>query len=160
MIKDLIKSLSKNNVELIIIGEVASFFYGIKTISTKLEVIYLSVEENINKIVSALSPFDPKLRDQPKSLICNFDKFLFQNTKPLLIETNIGCIDLLGEVSGVGNFKAVESESVEMEIFDVFVKVISLDDLIKAKHAAGRPKDLLVLPELEALREILSEEEE
>ena len=46
-----------------------------------------------------------------------------------------------------------------MEICDVFVKIISLDDLINAKRAAGRTKDLLVLPELEALREVLNEED-
>ena len=34
------------------------------------------------------------------------------------------------------------------------IKIISLDELIQSKIAAGRPKDLLVLPELETLREI------
>ncbi len=46
-----------------------------------------------------------------------------------------------------------------MELFDFDVKVLSLNGLIKAKRAAGRPKNLLVLPELEALKELLEEEE-
>jgi hypothetical protein len=40
------------------------------------------------------------------------------------------------------------------------VRVLTLEGLIKAKRAAGRTKDLLVLPELEALREMLSETDE
>jgi hypothetical protein len=37
------------------------------------------------------------------------------------------------------------------------VQILSLEGLIKAKRALGRTKDLLVLPELEALREVLAE---
>jgi hypothetical protein len=37
--------------------------------------------------------------------------------------------------------------------------VLSLDALIITKRAAGRTKDLLALPELEALREVLKESE-
>ena len=37
--------------------------------------------------------------------------------------------------------------------------VLSLDALIASKRAAGRTKDLLVLPELEALREVAVEDE-
>jgi hypothetical protein len=44
-----------------------------------------------------------------------------------------------------------------MNLFNMPCRVLSLDALIVAKRAAGRPKDLLVLPELEALREIAEE---
>jgi hypothetical protein len=37
---------------------------------------------------------------------------------------------------------------------------LTLNGLIKANRAAGRTKDLLVLPELEALREMLAESDE
>ena len=74
-------------------------------------------------------------------------------------EPNIGDIDLLGEVAGIGDYAEVEMISVEMRAFDCEIKVLSIDGLIKAKRAAGRVKDLLVLPELEALREVLAEAE-
>jgi hypothetical protein len=74
------------------------------------------------------------------------------------LKSEIGDIDLLGEVKGVGSYAEVEKESLVMSLFGFDVKVLSIAALIKAKRAAGRTKDLLVLPELEALQELLSEE--
>lgn len=64
---------------------------------------------------------------------------------------------MLGEVSGVGDFEQVKNNSVEGEIYGCRVCLLSIEGLIKAKRAAGRTKDLLVLPELEALQELLAE---
>ena len=74
--------------------------------------------------------------------------------------TTIGDIDLLGEVSGVGDYEQVRKNSEVKELFGISVNVLTVEGLIKAKRAAGRPKDLLILPELEALKEVLSDEEE
>jgi hypothetical protein len=46
-----------------------------------------------------------------------------------------------------------------MNLFDVPCQVLSLAALITTKRAAGRTKDLLALPELEALREIAKDNE-
>jgi len=66
---------------------------------------------------------------------------------------------LLGEVAGVGDYEAVKKESVVDTLYNCQVRILTLDGLISAKRAAGRVKDLLVLPELEALKELLSETE-
>jgi predicted nucleotidyltransferase len=68
-------------------------------------------------------------------------------------DTEIGSIDLLGEVQGVGGYAECLQNSNEMELFGYPFHVLSLRDLIASKRAAGRPKDRLVLPELEAILE-------
>ena len=68
--------------------------------------------------------------------------------------TALGEIDLLGEVTGLGDYHAVQAHSTIIPIFDLPCQVLSLEGLIIAKRAAGRPKDLMVLPELEALVEL------
>ena len=78
-----------------------------------------------------------------------------QGTNFTLI-TDLGDIDLLGEVSGVDNYTQVFEQSKEIKFFDTKIRILSVDGLILAKRTAGRTKDLLVLPELEALREALS----
>ena len=67
---------------------------------------------------------------------------------------------MLGEVAGIGDYEAVKKELVIDTLYECEVHILTVKGLIKAKRAAGRTKDLLVLPELEALRELLSETEE
>jgi hypothetical protein len=69
------------------------------------------------------------------------------------LETSLGPIDLLGEIPGGGNYMDLVDASVELRLFAGAVKCLSLEQLIRAKRAAGRPRDLEALAELEALRE-------
>jgi hypothetical protein len=71
----------------------------------------------------------------------------------LISDSDIGKIDILGEIQGVGSFEQCLEDSSELELFGIPCRVISLENLIAAKRSAGRPKDLLVLPELEAILE-------
>lgn len=70
------------------------------------------------------------------------------------LTTDVGDVDILGEVTGIGSYPQVEAFSEVMEIFGINCKVLTLEGLIKAKHALGSAKDLRILPELEALAEI------
>jgi hypothetical protein len=58
-------------------------------------------------------------------------------------------------VAGVGGYEEARAASIAFTLYGHEVRILSLDALIQSKRAAGRPKDLLVLPELEALREVL-----
>lgn len=70
------------------------------------------------------------------------------------LSTDLGDIDLLGEVAGLGAYqKALEASSTE-QIFGHGCAVLTLDGLICSNRAAGRPRDLEALMELEALREL------
>ena len=69
------------------------------------------------------------------------------------MDTDLGKIDLLAEVSGLGTFEEVSEGSVETDAFERRVRILDLKSLIKSKKAAGRSKDVNLLPELEALLE-------
>ena len=70
------------------------------------------------------------------------------------LETDLGDIDLLGHLDGLGEFPSVARDAVTVPLFSSQYSVASLDALIRSKKAAGRSKDLNALPELEALREM------
>jgi hypothetical protein len=61
-------------------------------------------------------------------------------------------VDLLGEVTGIGGYCDMALQADIITAYDVSFKLIALDDLIRSKAAAGRPKDLLDLEALRALR--------
>jgi predicted nucleotidyltransferase len=64
-------------------------------------------------------------------------------------------MDLLGEITGGGDYDRLLPHSREMRMFGVAIKVLNLDKLIEVKRAAGRPKDFETIAELEAIREEL-----
>ena len=71
----------------------------------------------------------------------------------LYLHTDLGTLDLLSSITGVGDFERVVRDAVEVELFGHRIRAISLDDLITAKEALGRDKDLIVAKELRAIRE-------
>jgi predicted nucleotidyltransferase len=60
---------------------------------------------------------------------------------------------LLGEIVGGGTYEHLIDHSTEVDVFGIRCRVLDLDKLIQVKRAAGRPKDLEVIAELEAIRE-------
>jgi hypothetical protein len=70
------------------------------------------------------------------------------------LSTDLGDMDFLGEVSGLGGFGTVKAASEVKDVSGIEVRVLSLAGLIKSKTAAGRERDLYVLPELKALEEL------
>jgi hypothetical protein len=155
-----IQSLYKNKVEFVILGGVAIGFHGSGYVTQDLDFCYRRSKENLKKIVSALGQFKPRPRGFPENLPYIFDETTLQNATNFTFETEVGDIDLLGEVAGIGDYLAVEQMSISMQIFDCELQILSLKGLILAKTAAGRPKDLLVLPELEAMQEYLSKNQD
>jgi hypothetical protein len=67
--------------------------------------------------------------------------------------TSLGWIDLLGEIVGGGTWDDLTNHSVDMSLFGRPTRVLDLRRLIAVKRAAGRPKDLEAIAELEALLE-------
>ena len=80
-----------------------------------------------------------------------WDARTLRNGLNFTLETDEGMIDLLGEVTGLGNYDDIALRANEIEIDGSKVRVLALDDLIRSKAAAGRAKDLV---DLEALRVI------
>ncbi len=155
-----IKALTGEEVDFVIIGGVAISVHSSGYVTRDLDFCYLRTTENLKKIVAALASFNPRLRGFPKDLPFVWDERTLQNGTNFTLETTIGDIDMLGEVAGVGNFAAVSKQSASTILYDCEVRILNLEGLINAKRAAGRVKDLLVLPELEALQEAFAETEE
>ena len=69
------------------------------------------------------------------------------------LTTSIGYIDLLGEITGGGDYSRLVEHTVSVELFGRSFRYLDLATLIRTKRAAGRPRDLEVIAELEALTE-------
>jgi len=102
--------------------------------------------------VKTLSPLAPYLRGAPAGLPFVFDEKTMQQGLNFTLTTSIGDIDLLGEVVGSGTYETLISNAIKLNIFGNACFCVDLESLIKLKRAAGRPKDLEVIAELETLK--------
>lgn len=114
---------------------------------------YNRSRENIERIVSALAPYRPYLRGAPPGLPFDWSARTVLNGLNFTLTTSLGAIDILGEITGGGNYADLLPQSAFIELYGVKCLCLKLEKLILTKRAAGRPKDLNAIAELEALLE-------
>ena len=150
-IERLIALLGQNQVSYVLIGGLAANAHGSASLTYDIDLCYERTPENIRRLCLALESYHLYLRGAPSGLPFYFDLSTVSAGMNFTLTTDLGDLDLLGEVAGLGSFDQVALVSERMELFGYSVNVLSLEGLIRAKKAAGRPKDLNALPELEAL---------
>jgi predicted nucleotidyltransferase len=151
----LLRALYDNDVQFVIVGGVAATIHGSSRLTTDLDVVYGRSSENLQRIVDALAPLNPYLRGAPRGLPFRFDAKTLHAGLNFTLQTDAGPIDLLGEMPGCGGFSRIVESMVYVELFGLRCRCVDLDTLIAAKRAAGRPKDLEVVAELESVRDEL-----
>lgn len=158
-VEQTLRALIEHQVDFVVIGGVAISAHGSSYLTFDLDLCYSRTLENLKRLAIALVSYHPRPRDFPTDPPFVWDEQTLQQATNFTLATDLGNIDLLGEVAGLGDYVRVQGQSIQMTLFDLACQVLSLDALIISKRAAGRTKDLLVLPELEALREIAEQYE-
>jgi hypothetical protein len=151
--RGLLEALSAAKVDFVIVGGLASTAHGSARLTRDIDIVYARSADNLKRLVAALAPHRPYLRGAPPGLPFLWDDATIQRGLNFTLTTTLGDIDLLGEIAGGGRFEDLISHTVELEMFGLACRCIDLPTLIHVKRAAGRPKDLEVLAELEALLE-------
>jgi hypothetical protein len=70
--------------------------------------------------------------------------------KNLCLDTDLGQLDCLGAIQGVGDFEHVKEHSVEIHLAAGVCRILSLDALIQSKEAMRRPPGPGVDPTVES----------
>lgn len=89
----------------------------------------------------------------PPGLPFAFDSATIVRGLNFTLTTDLGALDLLGEVVGGGTYEELLPRTQLMEIHDVTCRCVDLPTLIHLKRAAGRPKDSEAVAELELILE-------
>lgn len=150
-----LRLLGEYRVACVIVGGVAATIHGSSQLTFDLDICYLRDSSNLTRLVQALLSVNAKLRGAPDGLPFILDEETLRRGLNFTFVTDHGPLDLLGEVHGVGGYQEAMENAEIREFFGTAFPVLSLTKLIAAKRAAGRPKDLNILPELEAIREAI-----
>jgi predicted nucleotidyltransferase len=151
-----VKLLADAHVNFVVIGGYAAMLHGSALLTQDLDICYERFPENLKRLAAALAPIHPRLRGAPKEVPFSLDERTLAQGMNFTLQTDWIDLDLLGEISGIGQFPDVVQDAGHIDVYGFSCLVASLDALIKSKQAAGRPKDKNALPELEALKELKS----
>jgi hypothetical protein len=148
----LLAALADHKVDFVVIGGVALVLHGSARTTADLDICYSRHPDNMKRLAEALAKRNPTLRGAPPSLPFRWDARTLASGLNFTLETDLGWIDLLGEVTGIGGYREVAGTAAEMDLYGRRAKVLSLDGLEQAKRAAGRIKDLADLAEIKEIR--------
>ena len=141
-------------VEFVLIGGAAMQLQGSAYLTEDLDFCYARSKRNMQALARALEPHHPHLRDAPQDLPFRFDVETIKGGLNFTLATDLGPLDFLGEVKGIGSYEAVKATSEVLNIFGIDHQVLSLAGLIASKRAAGRRKDVDAVVELESLLDL------
>ena len=153
--RDVLRALVEAKAKFVVAGGVAMILHGSAYLTDDVDFVYERTRENAERLVAALSRFNPRPREFPRDLPFIFDVQTLMVTEILTLDSTAGPIDLLATLKGLGNYKAVEASSELFPFEESAFRVLSIDGLIAAKTAAGRPKDKAGVIELRALKALV-----
>jgi predicted nucleotidyltransferase len=148
---NLLQRLSDAGIEFVVVGGVAAVLHGSSMVTRDLDVCAELSSQNLRKLRDALRDLHPVHRIGPPRLSFLDVPEPGASLRNLYLQTDLGALDLLGSISGVGDFDQVRASAIELDLFGRKVQVIAIEQLIKSKEAVGRQKDLLAVAELRAI---------
>ena len=149
--RELLRLLTGNEIEFIIVGGAAATAHGSARLTFDLDIVYKRSRDNISRLVNALNPLSPYLRGAPPGLPFDWSVETIEKGLNFTLTTSLGALDLLGEIVGGGTYEQLVETTIPIEIGGVECLCLDLERLIQVKRAAGRPKDLEVVAELQQI---------
>lgn len=147
----LLQLLVGARIEFLVVGGVAATVHGSARFTADVDIVYRRTEENIERIVAAFADKHPYPRGAPPGLPFQWDAETIAHGLNFTLTTDLGPIDLLGEIAGGGTYEQLLPYLEAKPAFGVDVPCLGLKKLIEVKRAAGRPKDYEAIAELELL---------
>jgi hypothetical protein len=144
-----LRSLVENQVEFVVVGLTAAIAQGVPLGTIDLDICYERTSKNADRLATALKPFHPQLRGAPVGLPFKLDGKTIMFGSNFTFITDAGDVGILGNISGLGEYPQIKKNAVETEVYGLTLFMMSLEDVIRSKKAAGRMKDKAQLPVLE-----------
>jgi hypothetical protein len=149
----LLTRLKDSGLDFVVIGGVCVVFHGAPIATFDLDICCPFGRENVDRIENAVRDLHPVHRLTANKLPLELTRSAFGELKNLYLQTDLGILDCLSEVAGVGSFDAVLRQSVLARFSYGEFRFLKLDALIASKQAVGRDRDLLAVRSLLAIKE-------
>lgn len=149
----ILKTLHRDGVRFVVIGGIAGRLWGSTTVTNDLDICYARDPENLKALAAALAELSVTLRGVDRDLPFIADAKTLKMGDHFTFTSIAGNFDIIGTPAGSNGYESLLRTATVMEVEGLPIRVASLDDLIAMKRAAGRPKDLIEVEILSAVRE-------
>jgi len=152
----LFQALVDVQAEVVVIGGWAAVVQGVPHVTNDIDLCYNATPDNRRKLVQAIAPLHPFLRvgrltaEEARALPFVWDERTLRDSQNVTLQTDIGDLDLLTSIPGVGGYTEVRAAAKPLSVFGVAIAVLDLAALLVSKRATGRPKDQQQIPLIEA----------
>ena len=158
-----LRTFQRHDVRYVVIGGYAAGILGAPIMTNDLDICYERSKPNMDRLASALKELGARLRvahvDEDLPFI--LDGLTLGAGDSFTFRTDAGDVDVLGTPSGTGGFRDLDAKATTYDLGEgLLARVVSLDDLIRMKEAAHRPKDESHLHVLTVLKRTIEETEQ
>jgi len=148
----IIRRLVERGFEFVLIGGLAAVVHGV-SLSTRDADVCCSFEfHNIVRLHSLLEDLHPVHRLTPQRLPFVFEEGLFRRLQNLYLSTDLGTLDCLSSVLGLGDYLQVRQQSMELRLWGGTCRILTIDALILSKQATNRPHDQQTIAQLRIIQ--------
>lgn len=139
----LIRALHDHRVEFVLIGALAARLYGFPRLTADADITPASDKRNLGRLATALRELDAKVYTEsvPEGLAFDCSAATLGRATIWNLVTNAGRLDIAFMPAGTKGYDDLVKDAERFTAFGVGFQVASLDDIIRCKDAAGRPKD-------------------
>ena len=151
---NLLVHLKQAHVGFVIIGGFAAAIHGCTLVTQDIDICMDFSAENLLRLQEALRDLNPVHRMTPQRVKLHLTAADGDRLQNLYLDTDLGPLDCLSQVKGLGSYEQVVHESQEIETDGYTLCVLRVAALIKAKEALNRPQDQLAVAQLQAIQHL------
>jgi predicted nucleotidyltransferase len=143
LLAEVARQLHAVRLDAVLIGNAAAALQGAPVTTVDFDFLFRKTPRNMEKMKAVATALGATIL-RPYYPVSDLYR---------IVRDNDGLqVDLMATIHGVRSFAGLRDRATTIDIGGVPVLVASLDDVIKSKRAAKRPRDLAVLDILEAAR--------
>jgi len=151
----LFRELNDGGVRYVVIGALAGRLLGSPTLTRDLDICHATDPDNLRALAAVLGKLNARLRGTDDDVPFQLDARSLAAGDSFTFSTAAGDLDILGTPAGTSGYDELLRTAQATDLDGLTVQVVGIDELIRMKRAAGRPKDLIELEVLGALRDEL-----
>jgi len=151
---NLLRRLTDAGIDFVIVGGYAGVVHGCTYVTQDIDICCVFAPASLLALQKALTDLHPVHRMTPGRKPLNLTAESAAQFTNLYLDTDLGRLDCLSIIEGLGDFARVKQASESIEVEGIRLHVLTIDALIQTKQVMNRPRDREALHQLQALKQL------